>query len=242
MHFDLLAVVVLTAFVQSLFGVGVLLFGTPMLLVLGYDFISTLVILLPISLAINALQVGRHRAFIDGRFYRRILTTTVPGVVLFLFLVTQWQVNVSLIVGLFLIVVAMENGSSRLGQLLQSLFRHERAYFSAMGAVHGMTNLGGSLLTAIVHNRNYEKDVARVTTAVSYATIALFQLMTLAASGVPAQAVSAASVAYVGSGVGTFVLTERLVYARLDTARYQRIFATFLLASGVLLVGKSFLG
>ena len=36
-----------------------------------------------------------------------------------------------------------------------------------MGVVHGLSNLGGSLLTAIVHHKNYEKDVARVTVAAS---------------------------------------------------------------------------
>lgn len=239
---DLLIVVVATAFVQSLFGVGVLLFGTPLLLVLGYDFVSVLVVLLPISLAINALQILRHRSDIDGAFYRRIWTTTVPGVVLFLLLVTHLPFDVNLIVGVFLIVVALEGGSSRLAEGLGRLFRNERAYFGAMGAVHGATNLGGSLLTAIIHRRAYEKDVARVTTAAAYATLAGFQLMTLAASGMAAPLLTGASAAYVGSGVGTFFIAERWVYARMDTEHYQRWFAAFLLASGVLLVAKALLG
>ena len=62
MHLDILAAVVVTAFVQSLFGVGVLLFGTPILLVMGHDFVTTLVTLLPISLSINLVQVVRHHA------------------------------------------------------------------------------------------------------------------------------------------------------------------------------------
>ena len=143
------------------------------------------------------------------------------------------------IVGLFLIVVAMESWSSRLKRLVRSLFRYERTYFAMMGVVHGLTNLGGSLLTAIGHARNYEKDVARVTIAVSYATFALFQLITLAVSATQGQTLSAATAAYVCAGVGTCFLTERLVYARLDTARYQRIFAVFLFVSGLLLIGKA---
>ena len=59
MQWDILLTILLTATIQSLFGVGVLLFGTPILLVLGYDFLSVLTILLPISLAINLLQVSK---------------------------------------------------------------------------------------------------------------------------------------------------------------------------------------
>ena len=36
MQWDILATILLTETIQSLFGVGVLLFGTPILLVLGY--------------------------------------------------------------------------------------------------------------------------------------------------------------------------------------------------------------
>ena len=49
MERDILATVLLTATIQSLFGVGVLLFGTPILLLLGYGSLNTLSILLPIS-------------------------------------------------------------------------------------------------------------------------------------------------------------------------------------------------
>ena len=43
--------------IQSIFGIGLLLFGTPTFLILGYDFINTLNFLLPISIAISSLQL-----------------------------------------------------------------------------------------------------------------------------------------------------------------------------------------
>ena len=42
MPLDILLTVIGTSLIQSIFGVGVLLFGTPILLVLGYDFIKTI--------------------------------------------------------------------------------------------------------------------------------------------------------------------------------------------------------
>ena len=66
-----------TATIQSLFGVGVLLFGTPILLVLGYDFITALTILLPISLTINLLQVSKDYRHVQVPFYRQVLTLSL---------------------------------------------------------------------------------------------------------------------------------------------------------------------
>jgi hypothetical protein len=108
-----------------------------------------------------------------------------------------------------------------------------------MGVIHGLTNLGGSLLTAIIHGKEYEKDIARVTTAVSYGTFAVFQLITLAISAMSGPMLSGTTVVYAFTGVGTFFLTERLVYAQLDTERYQAIFAAFLFVSGLVLIGKA---
>ncbi|MEP7153538.1 MAG: hypothetical protein ABI856_17700 [Nitrospira sp.] len=81
-HWDILATILLTATIQGLFGVGVLLFGTPILLVIGYGLLSALTILLPISLAINLLRVSKDYRHIHLTFYRRILTLSVPCVML----------------------------------------------------------------------------------------------------------------------------------------------------------------
>ena len=93
MQWDILATILLTASIQSLFGVGVLLFGTPILLVLGYDFITALTILLPISLTINLLQVSKDYRHIQAPFYRHVLTLSIPCVVLCLLLVTKLKLN-----------------------------------------------------------------------------------------------------------------------------------------------------
>jgi len=175
-HWDILAAIVVTATIQSLFGVCVLLFGTPILLILGYEFVTALTILLPISLAINLAQVGWHRRQINRPFYRKILLLSIPFMVLCLFLVTRTKVSIGPLIGCFLIVVALKGVWPPVHRLIDSLVRHERTYFILMGVTHGLTNLGGSLLTAIVHHKHYSKDVTRVTTAVSNGTFALFQL------------------------------------------------------------------
>ena len=239
MALDILIPVLITAAIQSVFGVGVLLFGTPILLLLGYDFIHVLTVLLPISVAINVLQMAMHWARIDWALFRRILVYTIPFVVLCLVLVTEAKFDIGLLVGPFLVFVALKDFSPRVDAMVRSLLRYERPYLVVMGVVHGLTNLGGSLLTALVHGKGYDKDQTRVTTAIGYCTFAVFQIVTLVVTERRVHIDYGEHALYVGAGVLVFVLVDRLFYVRLDTARYRRLFAVFLFASGCLLVYKA---
>jgi hypothetical protein len=79
MQWDILAAILLRATIQSLFGMGVLLFGTPILLVLGYDFITALTILPPISLTINLLQVSKDYRYNQWPFTGRSSLCPFPA-------------------------------------------------------------------------------------------------------------------------------------------------------------------
>ncbi|MGR9073535.1 MAG: hypothetical protein ACU833_10775 [Gammaproteobacteria bacterium] len=240
MPVDVLLTVMATSMIQSIFGVGVLLFGTPILLLLGYDFINALIILLPISVAINSFQILKHYKHIDTAFYRRVLLFTIPFVVFFLFIVTAAKINIGILVGLFLIFVALKSYSREVERLLESLVKHEKTYLAVMGVVHGLTNLGGSLLTAIVHGKQYRKDMTRVTVAVCYATFAIFQIVTLNLVVDNYDISYYDNVALMQVGIVVFLLTEETVYSNIDNEKYSKFFAAFLFASGVLLVLKSF--
>ena len=239
MHLDILAAVVITATIQSLFGVGVLLFGTPILLILGYPFTTILAVLLPVSLSVNLLQVSKHYACIDRQFYKKILLLAVPCIVLFLFLVTQTAINIGVIVGLFLILVALEGLSARVNRFIQSMIRYERTYILVMGAVHGLTNLGGALLTAIVHSKRYAKDVTRATIAAAYGTFVVFQLLTLFVSLERFPIAAAEAAIYVLAGAMTFFVTERVAYTKIGADKYRATFAAFLFGAGVVLIVKA---
>ena len=58
---DFIIIFILSIF-QSVFGVGLLLFGTPIFLMLDYDFVSTLVTILPVSILISFFQI-MHKKF-----------------------------------------------------------------------------------------------------------------------------------------------------------------------------------
>jgi uncharacterized membrane protein YfcA len=143
MDLYIIIVIIFTAVIQSIFGVGVLLFGTPLLLMNGYDFINSLTVLLPISLVINLFQIVQGKAQIDLKFYSKLLIYTIPPIVLCLAFTVNMQINVSLIIGPFLLFISLKSFSLRVEKTITSLFRYDRSYFILQGIIHGLTNVGG---------------------------------------------------------------------------------------------------
>lgn len=237
---EIILIVALTAVIQSLFGAGVLLFGTPLLLLLDYPFIDVLIILLPVSLAINALQIFKHHAHINYSFYRKTLLLTLPPIAVFLFWITHTRINIGLIIGVFLVLIALKELSVSTNKFIDRLMRYETVYFLAMGIVHGISNLGGSLLTALVHHKQYDKDVARVTIAVCYGSFALIQLFTLWLFNPQQIAVPIYdNVIYLTVGALVFVLIDETLYSQINREKYRQIFAGFLALSGLILIFKA---
>lgn len=239
MPVDILFTVIAVSVIQSIFGVGVLLFGTPILLLLGYEFVEALGVLLPVSIAINTLQVLRHYRDLDIAFYKNILIYSVPVVVVFLALVTSVKINVTPVIGVLLIFVALKSISVFIEHKVQSIVKYERLYLMVMGMVHGISNLGGSLLTVIIYSKHYPKDKTRVTAAASYATVALCQLLTLLWVGSEFSVPYFDKISLMQVGTVMFLLTEEILYNQIDNEKYSKLFAVFLFVSGILLILKS---
>jgi len=119
------------------------------------------------------------------------------------------------------------------------MIKYEKSYLIIMGIVHGITNLGGSLLTALVHEQNHKKNKTRVTIAICYATFAVFQLLTLFIIGYDSGMAYANNMLLLQIAVVIFLFTEESIYTHIDNRKYQQLFAFFLAASGILLVLKS---
>ena len=239
MSLDILLTISVTAFIQSVFGVGVLLFGTPVLLALGYDFIDAIYVLLPVSVMINVLQIIKDHNHINFKFYKDVTVYTVPCIIASLFFITHFKINIGLFIGIFLLFVAIKDYFSLVKNFIDKAVRYERIYFIMMGIIHGLTNLGGSLLTAIVYNTNTEKRVIRATIAATYATFAIFQILTLVFANNSTVFNLKEIGLYTLVGVVIFLLSEAMVYMEINNEKYQIIFSLFLFCSGILLCLKA---
>ena len=239
MPLDILITVAVSSFIQSIFGVGVLLFGTPLLMLQGYNFFQAVIVLLPISLLINLSQIAKDHKSVDIAFYKKIIVYTIPFIVIFLAVLNEIKINIGLLIGVLLLLVAAKDFSARVNNLVNLVVRHERSYFILMGIVHGLTNLGGPLLTVAVHSKGYEKRTTRATVAASYATFATFQIVTLFFSNFDMNIKLSTIALSMSVGLTMFIVTEKVVYANIDAENYRRLFAAFIFISGALLFVKS---
>jgi uncharacterized protein len=238
MSLEIFITILITSIIQSLFGVGVLLFGTPLLLLFGFDFITTLTILLPVSLIINSFQLIVSYKNIDFVFYKRMLIYTTPFIVLFLFFVTSVELNINLFVGCFLVLIGLQRQFPAIDKQIKKMMKFESIYLALMGLIHGITNLGGSLLTAIILNKKLSKDKSRATIAVCYLTFAIFQIITLYFLIDNLDMYFFDYALYWLIGVGVFIIIEKQVYKNIDDQKYTNLFQLFLFCSGILLIFK----
>ena len=232
MEFYIVLVIIVTAIIQSIFGVGVLLFGTPLLLIGGYDFVNALTVLLPISLVINLFQIVKGQKLIDLQFYRKLLIYSIPFIVLLLVFTVTLNIDVSFFIGAFLIFISLKNLSESVEKVIAFLFSFDRTYFVVQGIIHGVTNLGGSLLTSKVFSMDIGKAEKRATISLSYFTFALFQILTLVAMGKLVEF----NFSYLFVGAIVFALTYFFIYDSMSTQKYDYLFAVFLFISGCALI------
>lgn len=173
MNYAITATIILTSAIQSFFGTGVLLFGTPILLTLGHSFQDILVILLPISSLVNIFQIKKSIRKVDLGFYQNLLIYTLPFIFIFLYLSHHISLNISYFVGVFLILISLRQNIKYLKNFFNYLIQYEKSYLIITGILHGLTNLGGALLSASIMVRDLSKESKRATIAASYLTMAI---------------------------------------------------------------------
>ena len=175
-------IVAILAIVQSLFGVGLLVFGTPTLLLLGHSFAGALAILLPASMTISVLQVwksgGQDAAFIRV-FAGWCLVPMAASLAAILLL--DLRASLNLAVAMLLVVFVVLRSDRALDAWAREwVGRHDRVWLLVMGLVHGASNLGGALLLVFAATRSRRKEDIRAVIAVCYACFAAVQLTVLA--------------------------------------------------------------
>ena len=235
MDITLIIIVILISFLQSIFGVGILLFGTPILLSLDYGFIESLNILLPLSLLVNLVQLFSDYNNVNYKFYLAFIKFTIPFLFLSLFFIIKIEINMNYLVGIFIILVSIQNNVPYLKKNIIKLL-NEKIFLILTGLVHGLSNLGGSLLTVIIYSKNMSKNETRSTIVVCYATFALIQLITifLVANKYYFENI----IIYCTISFVVVILSERYLYNQIKPKFYNKSFELFLLFMGVFLILK----
>ena len=239
MDYYILITILITAIVQSIFGTGVLLFGTPLLLILGYNFQYALIILLPTSILISIFQLKNNLNKIDIQFYKKLFLFSIPPIILFFYLTNLNSIRINIFVGIFLVVIAIKENILSINRMIKFLIKYESLYLMIMGMIHGITNLGGALLSAIVFSKNLSKDSKRTTIAICYLTFALFQIITLIIAFNDNSFLNIFNFVYWILGPVIFFTVEKYLYFRIDGRKYIKYSNFFLFVLGLMLIIKN---
>ena len=228
------------AIVQSLFGVGLLVFGTPTLLLLGYSFPDTLAILLPASLAVSALQLWKgpetDRKF-AAQFFIWCLVPLIVGLALVLALHLKTSLNflVAIILIIFVVLRATPKSQERSRCFILG---NQQIWLMLMGFVHGLTNLGGGLLTILASSLYREKEQIRHIVAVCYACFAAIQLAVLAV--LTPDVFGWMQFAYAAASAIVFLCIGQHVFRWISAAVFHRLFTALMATYAMLLLFQVF--
>ena len=96
--FLVLLIFILSSF-QSIFGIGLLALGTPLLLLLNYQFKDVLLILLPCSMFVSILTLffinQKNKNIFNKEISKNFIFFSVPGIVLGLTLIFFYEIDVN---------------------------------------------------------------------------------------------------------------------------------------------------
>jgi uncharacterized membrane protein YfcA len=234
---EIYGLILVLAVVQSLFGIGILLFGTPILLILGYEYQEALMYLLPASAAISWSQVWDFRAHkLDGGYRKLFLSFCIPMLIVGMFLTQYFDLKfeIKIFVTVMLFLAFILRSSSRLLVKTQNFMRrHLKLALASMGLIHGLSNMGGSILAPLVSSLYKEKNKVLAGVSFDYAFMASFQLLVL----VFIQGHKFYAHYLIGSAISLSVryLVGKRVFAFTKDEHYQRLINGFILANAIIL-------
>ena len=175
-------ILIILIIIQSIFGIGLLLLGTPTFLLLGYDFSSTLNFLLPSSIVISYLQftslkIPSKKIIFEYNIF------CLPFLVLFLLLALNFKeiLNFKFYVAIILIISSLlALNKNTFSSLRKNILKYKKLILIFIGSVHGLTNMGGGFLTifsSLINNS--DKRLTRYLISYGYLIMGLLQYFIL---------------------------------------------------------------
>jgi hypothetical protein len=234
-----LVVVAALAVVQSTLGVGLLVFGTPTLLIAGYTYPQALAILLPASLAISLLQVWRGGRP-DARFILRFSSWCLVPLALTLVLVLAMNVRAGLnvAVALLLFLFALSRASASAREAARTwMSGRERPWLVLTGIIHGLSNLGGATLIVLSAARHRSKGDIRGEVAFCYTCFAFVQLVVLAA--LTPDVFGHAQIAYAAVAATLFLTVGQRVFRFTSESVFDGLITVLAVSYAALLAWRS---
>ena len=229
--------ILILSVVQSLFGVGLLLFGTPILLLMGYEYTEVLMYLLPASISISLGQVRDFRNIKLNQNYRfQFFIFCIPILLVGIFLATKFDLKFEIrlfIVSMLLFSFFLRTFSTLRTQVEYVIQKNIPFVLGVMGLVHGLSNMGGSILGPMASSLYKDKNKILASVSLDYALMAMIQFFFL----VLFQDVELKSVHVFGALIALIVryFLGKRVFEFTTEKNYQRLLNGFILMNAIVL-------
>ena len=236
LEFDLLVmlIVILSTISQAVLGVGVLLWGTPLLLLVGVEYIDALNIVLPISIAISFAQSAGYMQSLNKKMFSKFFVCAIPGIIVGLYYLLSSDLVLSNIVAIILLLTIAIRRISAVGSFakISSSGRADALLIFVIGLIHGISNLGGSLLVARLSLEKLDKVSFRTTVAAVYVMFALSQLLILLTTHTSL----AIPVYYLIFSLLTYAIVNRTIFNGLNARVYESLLDPLIFLISMMLI------
>jgi len=175
-------VLIFLIYIQSIFGIGLLIIGTPIFLLIYKDFFYTLSILLPLSISVSVLQLVFSREKVEKNFLNNFNFFCISGLVFSLVLVSLYEkiINFNFIISILIIffsIISITNSKIIFISILKIFSK--KTTFLFLGIIHGFSNAGGTLLTLLCSSSFKKKSIIRHHIAFGYLLMGVIQFLFL---------------------------------------------------------------
>ncbi len=239
---SLLLIVAILAVVQALFGMGILVFGTPTLLLLGFEFTTVLGLLLPASMSISTIQVLTTRQIALPVPERRtmLICAIAIGASLVFLMQVHVEVRANLLIGFAMVCAALARYSSSLQDRIRLFVQRSRLlYVAVMGILHGLTNMGGALLAIYAATTYHDKEQMRTIISRYYLLFGVIQLCTLAIFS--PSSLSGAGLIAAPVAIAMYYVIGNVLFRRAQSNSYDKAMTAFIGAYGAVVLIKIFI-
>lgn len=209
MEIHLFLILAFLAVIQSLVGVGVLLFGTPILLLLNYSFVEVLIVLTPISLVISVATLTKKWSVKKLDWSLLILPVMVfTGTYLATGIL---EGAVTFLVSLLLIGLGIQQikKTEALNYAEDLPAYKKNLVIQIIAFIHGLSNQGGGLLVWASKYIHSEKYARRGIIAFIYGLFALIQILSILYLH-PVKFIESVNVYLIATGIIAYFIGETI--------------------------------
>jgi uncharacterized membrane protein YfcA len=240
MEFTILIILLILSTIQSIFGIGLLVLGTPIFLTLDYSFTNALSILLPTSILINFVHISKKEIIINTNLKKRLFLNCMPFIVIGCIISYNYEekINYKFLIGLITFSLIFY----KIFFLKKNYFffsKIKNIIFQVIGLIHGISNSGGGLLSITLSalNKN-NKNNTRNSIAYFYLFFAKVQYIILLIINPSLFVVSNIIYITIAALIGSYLGNK--IFYKLEAKKYISALDFLIIIASMILIFSAF--